>query len=96
MTITPIRAALLALSLTQAPAALAKDAVPAAPAQAVPAPEAPGAKAPTAAQTEAQGRQKKCGAEWRALSGAEKVSQGPKWPQFWSKCNARLKGGDKA
>lgn len=49
-------------------------------------------KAPSAGQTAARERQKTCGAQWRALADAEKVSQGPKWPQYWSKCNKRLKG----
>ncbi|MGU3538293.1 hypothetical protein [Methylobacterium sp. A54F] len=53
--------------------------------------EAP-ARAPSAGQTAARERQKKCGTEWRGLSDAQKTAQGPKWPQYWSKCNARLKG----
>lgn len=36
-------------------------------------------------------RQLRCGAEWRALSAAEKTAQGPKWPQFYSRCVKRLK-----
>lgn len=39
----------------------------------------------------ARGRQKACGAEWRALGDAEKRAQGPKWPQYYSKCVKRLK-----
>ncbi|MFD0934655.1 hypothetical protein ACFQ12_05575, partial [Methylobacterium trifolii] len=60
------------------------------------APAAKGGKEPSAGQMAARERQKKCGAEWRGLADAQKVSRGPKWPQFWSKCNKRLKGGDKA
>ncbi|WP_449411202.1 hypothetical protein [Methylobacterium komagatae] len=84
-------ASLLAFSLAAAPVALAKDA----PAEAPPAAESP-AKAPSAGQAAARERQKQCGTEWRALTDAQKASQGPKWPQFWSKCNKRLKGHDKA
>jgi len=42
-------------------------------------------------ETAARERQKKCGAEWRGLSATEKASQGPKWPQYFSKCVKRLK-----
>jgi hypothetical protein len=54
------------------------------------------AKEPSAGQSAARARQKQCGTEWRALTDAQKSAQGPKWPQFWSKCNKRLKGNDKA
>ncbi len=47
-------------------------------------------------QAAARERQKTCGTEWRALTDAQKATEGPKWPQFWSKCNKRLKGHDKA
>ncbi len=87
-----LRASVMALALTAAPAAFAKDAAPA-PSATAPAPEA---KAPSAGMAAARERQKKCGAEWRALSDAQKATEGPKWPQFWSKCNKRLKGTDKA
>lgn len=83
------RAACLALSLAAAPAALAKDAAPAGSAPAE-------TKAPSAGQAAARERQKTCGTEWRGLTDAQKAAQGPKWPQFWSKCNKRLKGKDKA
>ncbi|MCF4125506.1 hypothetical protein [Methylobacterium sp. SyP6R] len=39
----------------------------------------------------ARERQRKCGAEWRALPPADKVAQGPRWPQYYSKCVRRLK-----
>jgi hypothetical protein len=39
----------------------------------------------------ARERQKKCGAEWKEAKTAGKTG-GLKWPQYWSKCNARLKG----
>ena len=46
---------------------------------------------PTAGQMAARERQKKCGAEWREAKAAGKTG-GLKWPQYWSQCNARLKG----
>jgi hypothetical protein len=46
---------------------------------------------PTAGQMAARERQKKCGAEWKEAKTAGKTG-GLKWPQYWSKCNARLKG----
>ena len=49
------------------------------------------AKERTIGQTAARERQKMCGAEWRGLSATEKASQGPKWPQYFSKCVKRLK-----
>ena len=82
------RAACLALSLAAAPTAFAKEPAPAE--------TAPSAKAPSAGQAAARERQKTCGSEWRALTDAQKTAEGPKWPQFWSKCNKRLKGHDKA
>lgn len=54
------------------------------------------AREPSAGQNAARARQKQCGTEWRALTDAQKAAQGPKWPQYWSKCNKRLKGNDKA
>ncbi|MEE8629479.1 MULTISPECIES: hypothetical protein [Methylobacterium] len=39
----------------------------------------------------ARERQRKCGAEWRALAPSEKAVQGPRWPQYYSKCVRRLK-----
>ncbi|MCK2054562.1 MULTISPECIES: hypothetical protein [unclassified Methylobacterium] len=56
-------------------------------AQAAPKP----AKELSVGQSAARERQKKCGAEWRALSVADKAAQGPKWPQYYSKCVKRLK-----
>ncbi len=49
------------------------------------------AKEPTVTQNAARERQKKCGAQWRGLSATEKTAQGPKWPQYFSKCVKRLK-----
>ncbi|MCJ2085684.1 hypothetical protein MKK88_06695 [Methylobacterium sp. E-005] len=94
-----VKIAALAVPLLAAPPLLAKEApakplaTPEAPATT---PNAPAAKDPTPGQTAARTRQKTCGAEWRALTDAQKTAQGPKWPQYWSKCNKRLKGGDKA
>jgi hypothetical protein len=34
---------------------------------------------------------RKCGAEWKEAKAANRTA-GMKWPQFWSRCNARLKG----
>jgi hypothetical protein len=46
---------------------------------------------PTASQMAARDRQRKCGAEWKEAKAANRTG-GTKWPQFWSRCNARLKG----
>jgi hypothetical protein len=37
-------------------------------------------------------RRKKCSEEWRAAKAAGKTAN-QKWPQFYSACNTRLKGG---
>ncbi len=50
-------------------------------------------KPPTAAQLAERERIKKCGKEWKEAKAAGKVEKGMKWPQFWSACNKRLKGG---
>ena len=47
---------------------------------------------PTVGQLAARERQKKCGVEWRDAK-SKGTTSGLKWPQYWSKCNARLKGG---
>lgn len=46
---------------------------------------------PTMGQMAARDRQRKCGAEWKEAKAGNKTG-GLKWPQFWSRCNARLKG----
>ena len=51
-------------------------------------------KEPTASQMAARERQKKCSAEWKSAKSAGTVTAGTKWPQFWSQCNARLKGNN--
>ncbi|MDB5512137.1 MAG: hypothetical protein JWR08_1620, partial [Enterovirga sp.] len=48
---------------------------------------------PTAGQMAARERQRKCGAEWKEAKAANRTG-GAKWPQFWSRCNARLKGNE--
>ncbi|AWN38055.1 hypothetical protein [Methylobacterium radiodurans] len=82
--------AALALPLLVSAPALAREAPKEAAGAAKP------AKEPSAGQSAARARQKQCGTEWRALTDAQKTAQGPKWPQYWSKCNKRLKGNDKA
>ncbi|GJD46862.1 hypothetical protein AFCDBAGC_4747 [Methylobacterium cerastii] len=88
--------AAFSVPLALAQPATAKEAPAAKPTETpMAAPATPAAKpgaTPSAGQTAARQRQKTCGAQWRALADAEKVSQGPKWPQYWSKCNKRLKG----
>jgi hypothetical protein len=37
-------------------------------------------------------RRKKCSAEWKETKAAGKAA-GRTWPQFYSECNKRLKGG---
>ena len=37
-------------------------------------------------------RRKKCSEEWKAAKAAGKTAD-QKWPQFYSACNTRLKGG---
>ena len=37
-------------------------------------------------------RRKKCSEEWQAAKAAGKTAN-QKWPQFYSACNTRLKGG---
>lgn len=94
-----VRIAAVLVPLLAVQPVLAKDAPAKAPATSeAPAasPAAPAAKQLSPGQTAARDRQKKCGAEWRGLTDAQKTAQGPKWPQFWSKCNKRLKGNDKA
>lgn len=49
------------------------------------------AREPTAGQMAARQRQKTCGAEWKNAKATGKTG-GLKWPQYYSKCNARLKG----
>jgi hypothetical protein len=50
-------------------------------------------KPPSDAVAAMRERQKKCGAEWKAAKAAGKIEKGMKWPQYWSACNKRLKGG---
>jgi len=48
-------------------------------------------KEPTVGQMAARERQRKCGVEWKEAKAANRTG-GMKWPQYWSRCNARLKG----
>ncbi|WP_336489038.1 hypothetical protein [Methylobacterium nigriterrae] len=89
-----MRPRLLSLAALAAPLLLASPALAreSAKATAATAPAATQtAKEPTVGQSAARERQKKCGAEWRGLSATEKAAQGPKWPQYFSKCVKRLK-----
>lgn len=63
----------------------AKPAMAKAPATAAPA-------AITAGRQAAIARERQCGAQWRADKAAGKTPAGQTWPQYWSKCNARMKG----
>jgi hypothetical protein len=73
-----VRAVLVGTSLLAVPA-LAQS----------PAPREP--KEMSVGQSAARQRQKTCGAQWRALPVSEKATQGPKWPQYFSKCVKKLK-----
>jgi hypothetical protein len=53
-------------------------------------------KEPTAAQLAVRERMSKCSAEWKQAKTSGKTAPGETWPKFWSACNKRLKGGDKA
>lgn len=99
MRILTIAATALVLSLPAAPAAYAQasGASPGGTVAEQPAAKSPRTRAartskePTAGQMAARERQRKCGAEWREAKAGGKTG-GQKWPQFWSRCNARLKG----
>lgn len=95
-----LTAALFATCLSAAPPAAAQGVVqtpsatsePAAADKAARSPrKARVAREPTAGQMAARERQRKCGAEWKEAKAANRTG-GVKWPQFWSSCNARLKG----
>ena len=66
----------------------------AAPAQAATA--AKSKREPTAAQLMARERMGKCSIEWKEAKAGGRIEKGTKWPQFWSACNKRLKGGKSA
>jgi hypothetical protein len=89
-------AAIMAATLVTAPlptllaSAAAQTATPAAPAADA---KVKTKKPPTPGQLAARERQRKCGAEWKAAKAAGKIAAGMKWPQYWSACNKRLKGG---
>jgi hypothetical protein len=46
---------------------------------------------PSVNQMAARERQRKCAAEWKEAKATGKT-EGLKWPKYWSRCNARLKG----
>jgi hypothetical protein len=52
----------------------------------------PPAKAETKSGMTGAERRKKCSEEWQAAKAAGKTAN-QKWPQFYSACNTRLKGG---
>jgi hypothetical protein len=86
-----LAAALIAAPLPMlAPGAGAQGAKADAPAKSK---KATAKKPPSAGQQAMHERQKKCGAEWKAAKKAGKIAKGMKWPQYWSECNKRLKGG---
>ena len=79
------------VAAASAMAAKPAAAKPARAAAAKPAPRAPGTF--TAGQTAAHDRQRACGQQWTAAKAAGKIPAGMKWPQYWSQCNTRMKGG---
>ena len=77
------------------PVATAPVVVAAAPAVKKPiilAPKATAATAPSGAIASEQARIKECGAEWKIAKASKTVPAGQTWPQYWSACDARLKG----
>ena len=86
-------AALLAAGLIAAPLPALLQTAAVQTAQPADQKQAKAKKPPTAAQLAERERIKKCGEEWKAAKAAGKVEKGMKWPQYWSACNKRLKGG---
>ncbi|TDR94137.1 hypothetical protein [Enterovirga rhinocerotis] len=81
---------------TPLPASAQTGASPgASPGTSAPAPRAPRAarpkREPTAGQLAARERMRKCAGEWRDAK-SKNATGGLKWPQFWSRCNTRMKG----
>ncbi|QRE74003.1 hypothetical protein [Methylobacterium aquaticum] len=81
---SPLLRAVLVALLVAAPAASFGQG-------AAPAPELAPRRDPGPRGLAARERQRKCGAEWRALTPADKAAQGPRWPQYYSRCVRRLK-----
>jgi hypothetical protein len=77
-----LRACLAALLLAAPAAALGQTA---------PGSEAAPRREPSPRSLAARERQRRCGAEWRALTPPDKAAQGPRWPQYYSRCVRRLK-----
>jgi hypothetical protein len=89
-----IFAGLLAAALIAAPLPMLAAGAAAAPAEKADTAKVKKTKRPMSpAQQAMHERQKKCGAEWKAAKAAGKIAKGMKWPQYWSACNKRLKGG---
>ena len=62
------------------------------PAVAVPVVATKATTAPATSALSEQSRIKQCGAEWKMAKAANTVPAGQTWPQYWSACDARLKG----
>ncbi|MET7242004.1 hypothetical protein ABZT49_01415 [Methylobacterium sp. EM32] len=80
---SPLLRACLAALLVAAPAAVLG--------QTAPDPEVAPRREPSPRSLAARERQRRCGAEWRALTPPDKAAQGPRWPQYYSRCVRRLK-----
>ncbi|MGX7708307.1 hypothetical protein [Methylobacterium sp. Gmos1] len=85
---SPFLRACLAAFLVAAPAAALAQAAPSPAAQRT---EVAPRREPSPRSLAARERQRRCGAEWRALAPPDKASQGPRWPQYYSRCVRRLK-----
>lgn len=46
----------------------------------------------TPAQKAMYDRERQCGQMWKASKVSGSIPSGQTWPQYWSQCNARLKG----
>ena len=94
--ISLVSAAMIAACLLSAQPGSAQGTAPGGTAVEKPATEKPARRArttkePTVGQMAARERQRKCGVEWKEAKAANRTG-GMKWPQYWSRCNARLKG----
>jgi hypothetical protein len=97
MKVTLIAAAALALAASlpasaQTPAPAPAEGARSAPTRSGEAVPPRARREPSVGQVAARERQRKCAAEWRQAKAGGKVAEGMKWPGFWSRCNARLKG----
>ncbi|WP_093568016.1 hypothetical protein [Methylobacterium sp. 174MFSha1.1] len=80
---SPLLRACLATLLVVAPAAVLG--------QTASGPDVAPRREPSPRSLAARERQRRCGAEWRALTPPDKAAQGPRWPQYYSRCVRRLK-----